>query len=124
MYAIWVFIWITVSSAAAQNAVNPFAPPPMFGSSGGTEVLRHRGPYGNPCITIGGYPRAHTINPQLYDHVIRATNSCPQSISIRVCYFESEDCISIDVPGNETKEATLGTLPSVKDFRFDFKEKF
>jgi hypothetical protein len=130
MNAFWVSVSICIiaSSAVAQDAVNrtqsPFGASSMFGSSGGTEVLRHRDAYGSPCITIGGYARAHTINPHLYDHVIRATNSCPKTISLRVCYYQSEDCISIDVSGSETKEATLGTLPSIKDFRFDFSEKF
>jgi hypothetical protein len=30
----------------------------------------------------------------------------------------------MEVPGNERKEAVLGTLPSMKDFRFEFREKF
>lgn len=30
----------------------------------------------------------------------------------------------MEVPGDEHKEAILGTMPSTKDFRFEFREKF
>jgi hypothetical protein len=32
--------------------------------------------------------------------------------------------VPIEVPGAERKEAILGTLPGVPDFRFEFREKF
>jgi hypothetical protein len=117
-----------VASAAAQDSLNgtrnPFGSSPTFGSSGGTDVLRHRGPAGNPCLIVTGYARRHTIDHNLYDHIVSAVNSCAQRITIRACYYQSQDCVSIDIPGNETKEAILGTLPSARDFRFDFTEKF
>jgi hypothetical protein len=43
---------------------------------------------------------------------------------MRVCYYESQECIPMEIPGGERKEAILGTLPSTKDFRFEFREKF
>jgi hypothetical protein len=30
----------------------------------------------------------------------------------------------MEVPGDERKEAILGTLPAMKDFRFEFRERF
>jgi hypothetical protein len=30
----------------------------------------------------------------------------------------------VDVPGREHKEALLGTLPSIRDFRYEFHEQF
>lgn len=95
-----------------------------FGASNGAEILRHRGPTGSPCLTVGGFARPHLVNPHLYDHVIAAANKCPQRITVQVCYYNSQDCISMEVPGNERKEAVLGAMPSVKDFRFEFREKF
>jgi hypothetical protein len=95
-----------------------------FKPSGPDEVLRHRDFAGKPCLTVNGFARAHTINPNLYDDVISISNSCPRSISVRVCYTGTEDCISVDVPGSEHKEAILGMLPAIKDFDFEFHEKF
>jgi hypothetical protein len=97
---------------------------PTIGASAGTEVLRHRDFTGKPCLAVGAFARSHTINPNLYDHVIVATNSCPQRIAIQVCYYGSQDCIPVEIPGDERKEAILGTLPGEKDFRFEFREKF
>jgi hypothetical protein len=73
---------------------------------------------------VGGFGRRISSNLNLFDHVVKVTNSCPQQITVQVCYFESQDCVSVDVPGGETKEAILGTMPSAKEFRFDFTEKF
>jgi len=97
---------------------------PTFGASSGNEILRHRSPMGPPCLTVTGFPRAHVVNPNVYDHVIAAKNSCAQRITIQVCYYKSLDCMPLEVPGGERKEAVLGTLPGAKEFRFEFKEKF
>jgi hypothetical protein len=93
-------------------------------ASKGNDILRHRDFTGKPCLIVGAFARPHTINPQLYDHVITATNGCPQRIVMRVCYYQSEDCIQMEVPGSQRREAILGTLPSAKDFRYEFQEKF
>src|ERR1700733_8096204 len=97
---------------------------PNFEASGSTEVLRHRSPLGTPCLGVLGNSRPHTTNPNLYDNVVIVTNSCPQRIALRVCYYGSDECVAMEVPGNERKEAILGTLPSMKNFRFEFREKF
>jgi hypothetical protein len=119
-------IWLTATAcaASAQSGMPPFGSYPTFGSSGGTEVLRHRGPTGQPCLEVSAFSRPHTIDPNLFDHVITVANQCAQQISIKVCYYQSQDCISVDIPGGEHKEAILGMMPSMKDFRFDFREKF
>lgn len=98
--------------------------PPTFGASAGTEIMRHRDFTGKPCLQVAGSARAHTTNANLYDHVIIVLNSCPQRIAMQVCYYKSYYCIPIEVPGNEQKEAILGTMPSTKDFQFEFREKF
>jgi hypothetical protein len=105
------------------NGSGGFAPMP-FGSSAGDTILRHRDFTGKPCLEVTGFARPHTINPNLYDHVITAVNSCPQRITIQVCYYQSQDCIPVDIAGDERKQAILGTLPMAKDFRFEFREKF
>jgi hypothetical protein len=121
-------IWLTATAcvASAQSGAVPFgnSPYPTFGSSGGTEVLRHRGPTGEACLDVSGFSRPHTVDPNLFDHVITVANHCAQQISIKVCYYQSQDCISVEIPGGENKEAILGIMPSMKDFRFDFREKF
>ncbi len=127
-------------TASAQDASTPFEKPsrpttggsiptpampaPSFGPRGGTEILRHRDFAGKPCLTVLGTARPHIIDRKLYDHVITASNACPQRIVIRVCYYRTDDCIPMEIPGGERKEAILGTLPATKDFGFEFREKF
>jgi hypothetical protein len=97
---------------------------PTFGASSGTEILRHRDFAGKACLDVGGFARAHTIDTNLYDHVITVRNNCPLRIALQVCYYRTRDCIPIEIPGGARKEAILGTLPSTRDFRFEFREKF
>jgi hypothetical protein len=135
-----IWLALAIGVAAAQSGTNLFekssrptvggvgvpvpVDPPTFGASAGTEILRHRGPTGTPCLTVGGLARPHVANPNVYDHVIAAKNSCAQRITMQVCYYKSQDCVSMDIPGGERKEAILGTLPAASDFRFEFREKF
>lgn len=97
---------------------------PGLRASGNDELLRHRDFAGKPCLAVTGSARPHADDPNLYDDVITVLNSCPQRIAMQVCYYESEECIPMDIPGGERKEAILGILPSIADFRFEFHEKF
>ena len=76
---------------------------PTFGASSGNEILRHRSPIGTPCLDSAGFPRPHIVNPNVYDHVISAKNSCAQRITIQVCYYKSLDCMPLEVPGRRAK---------------------
>jgi hypothetical protein len=104
--------------------IQPLPARPTFGASGGNDIQRHRDFTGKPCLAVGGYARSRTLTPNLYDNVIVVVNGCPQRIALQVCYYQSQDCIPVEVPGGERKEAILGTLPASKDFRFEFREKF
>ena len=133
-------IWLTTiaCSASAQSGTSfgsssptvggtiptPGSTPTIFGAEGGNEILRHRAPTGSPCLAVGGFARPHYVNPNLYDHVITVLNSCPQRITMQVCYYRTQDCIPMEIPGGERKEAILGTMPSTKYFRFEFREHF
>ena len=97
---------------------------PTFGSSGNTDILRHRDATGKPCVSIGGFSRPHIINEHLYDHVIVGVNTCAQRIRVQVCYYNSNSCVPLEIPGGERREVILGTQPAEKDFRFEFREKF
>lgn len=119
--------------ASAQEATAPSlggripngaVEPPTFGPRGGTEILRHRDVRGKPCLTVTGSARPHFSNAKVYDHLISVANACPQRIVIRVCYYRTEDCIPMEIPGGERKEARLGSMPAAKDFGFEFREKF
>jgi hypothetical protein len=139
-FIVAVLCFLNAGYLSAQEASPPFqrpsaptvggaipkspAQPPSFGPRGGTEILRHRDLTGKPCLAVTGIARPHIIDRKLYDHVITASNACPQRIAIRVCYYRTDDCIPIEIPGGQRKEAVLGTLPATKEFGFEFREKF
>ena len=97
---------------------------PTISASSGNDILRHRAPTGSPCLAVSGFARPHVVNPNVYDHVVTAKNSCALRITMQVCYYRSQDCLTMEVPGGERKEAIIGSLPAEKDFRFEFREKF
>lgn len=87
-------------------------------------VKHHNELSGKPCLAMEGYTKPELINKTIFEHWIKATNSCGQHIELRVCYRGSEDCIGMNVPPWESKQAVLGIQPMMKDFQFDTKEKF
>lgn len=114
----------TAPEVRGVGVPNPMEPTPTFGAAAGNDMLRHRGVTGAPCLEVGGFARQHTLSSNLYDHVITVKNNCAQRIQIQACYYNTQDCIPIEIPGGERKEAILGTMPATKNFRFEFREKF
>ena len=119
-------------NALAQAVIRS---PGLLGSSalGGTALLgstdnlaarRHRSPTGKFCITAVGGARPQKVNPQIFNHIVLATNACGQEIKINVCYYRSEHCVPIYVPAYSDKEVVLGIMPSMSTFRFEFREVF
>ena len=104
--------------ASAQNLLPPIGAPLS------APVLVHRGPTGQPCLTFQSFSRAQTLNKKIYEHWVRAKNSCGKFIKVQVCYYHTDDCITMNVAPWEDKEAVLGIYPSLQEFRFETKEEF
>jgi hypothetical protein len=85
---------------------------------------RHIGPRGKPCLALESYAKSQVVNKDIYEHWIRATNSCGQTIKLRVCYRKSEDCIVMNVPPWDSKNSVLGIYPMQKEFQYDAQEQF
>ncbi len=75
-------------------------------------------------MRIAGVARPFSTNKNLFNHWIYAENICNKRIKLKVCYYSTSHCINMDVAGGQKKEAILGTLPSVKDFRYEYRERF
>lgn len=99
-------------------------PPTSSAEASGALTPRHRSPTGAVCMRVVGMARPFSNNSNLFNHWIYAENICSDRIRLRVCYFSTTSCITMDVAGRERKEAILGTLPSVKDFRYEYRERF
>jgi hypothetical protein len=103
--------------------VRPPEHPPILNGAQVAGTQRHYGPTGKPCVTVEGYAQAQTINPNIFNHMISASNDCSQLIKVQVCYYQSKQCIPIDVPPYGRKEAILGIMPAMKQFRFEYREQ-
>jgi hypothetical protein len=126
-----------VSAGMAQTPI-PSNAPSAVGTTGGlkapTSVPRfygsnpslryHQQATGKPCLSVVGSARKQTINPDIYDHVIGIANDCSQPIEVEVCYYKTRDCVTIKVPAYGRKEAMLGIMPRMQEFRFEYKEQF
>ena len=90
----------------------------------GAIARRHRNANGTVCLRVTGLARPFATNDNLFNHWITAVNGCSNNIGIQVCYYGTRKCISMDVPSRGQREAILGILPSIKDFRYEYTERF
>lgn len=90
----------------------------------GAYTPHHRNAVGTICIRVSGLARPLGNSGNLFNHWIYAENVCSERIRLQVCYFSTNSCIDLNVAGHERKEAILGTLPSIKDFRYEYRERF
>jgi hypothetical protein len=104
----------------ANRSRNPYQ---RNGVDGSSNLNQHLSSTGKPCLALEPYATAHLTNKKIYEHWITASNSCGHNIKVQVCYHESDDCILMEVPPYETKNAVLGIQPSMKEFQYDAKEK-
>jgi hypothetical protein len=104
------------SLALGQNLSQPLSP--------GGPTQRHKGPTGQPCLAFTSSAKSQAVNKNIYEHWISATNSCGQNIKVQVCYYNTDDCIMMNIPPWERKDAVLGIYPNLRDFRYETKEQF
>jgi hypothetical protein len=97
---------------------------PLIGGTQKLGVKLHLGPTGKPCLKVEGHVKAQTMNPNIFNHMITVRNDCSQPIKMQVCYYQSQHCAPLEVPGYGRKEATLGIMPAMKEFRFEYREQF
>jgi len=108
-----------------SNATSPFQNRLTLQNSGDNVALTvHHDPLGRPCLDIEAGARSHVINPKIYDHVISVYNKCLATIKLRVCYYQSDHCIDMEIPGSQRKDGILGVYPNMRFFRFSFQERF
>ena len=108
----------------ATGATPGVIAPPNPSALSGTYTPRHRSPNGTVCLKMTGMARPFNNNSNLFNHWIYAENGCSDCIRLHVCYYSTTSCIDISVPGHDRKEAILGTLPSIKDFRYEYGSGF
>src|SRR4051812_38856738 len=114
----------TSMKRAAPGATLGVTVPMISSTQSNTFAPVHRSPSGAACLRVAGQALPFANNNSLFNHWIYVENTCSDRIRLKVCYYSTTNCIDMDVPGRDRKQAILGTLPSVKDFRYDYRERF
>jgi hypothetical protein len=98
--------------------------PPMLNGVHNVTAKLHLGPTGKPCLTLFGHAQPQTINPNIFEHMISVSNDCGRPIKMQVCYYQSQQCIPINIAPYGRTEAVLGIMPAMSQFQFEYREKF
>ena len=85
---------------------------------------KHRDFAGKPCLETKGVSKPLASNPRILNHSVSLDNHCSDSIKAKVCYFGSDQCSDVEVPGKSRKEQNIGVRPAMQIFRYEVKEKF
>jgi hypothetical protein len=99
-------------------------PSPGANLAGAVGGRHHTTFTGQSCLTFYAYPKIQASNKDIYEHWIKATNACPQNIKVKMCYYETDDCIMVTVPPLDQKRTILGIYPALKSFRYTATEQF
>jgi hypothetical protein len=98
-------------------------------------IKMHLDPFGKPCVTVAAYSLAKTDYRKIfgaeqkllasgeYEHMIAAKNHCSQMIRLKVCYFGSQSCVTVDVASYGDQRASLG-ISTGQGFRYQYTEQF
>ena len=99
----------------------------------------HKDAVGKRCVTVGAYslPKIDFRKifsggqseqgdkaPKMFEHMITAQNRCSQTIKLKVCYYDSQSCITVDVPSHSDQQASLGVASGMPNFRYQYTEQF
>jgi len=103
----------------AQSFTPFLSQPPPNGT-----VRQHMSPTGKACVTLTKNTKQETVNKDIYQHWINATNTCGQLIKLKVCYYGTRDCVALNAPPYGKQSTILGIFPALKDFRYSYTEQF
>jgi len=112
------------ATVGSSNGLRPPAQLPLLSGTPSAGVKMHLGPTGKPCLTVFGSAKPQIVNPNIFEHIIMASNDCSQPIKMKVCYYQSPQCVPLDVPAYGRKEIVLGIMPAMNQFRFEYREQF
>jgi hypothetical protein len=85
---------------------------------------KHRDFGGKPCLETSGVTHPLASNPRISTHAVVLNNRCSDRISAKVCYYNTDDCTLVEVPGKSTKEQAIGVFPAMQVFRYVVREQF
>jgi hypothetical protein len=147
-----LLVSLLACDVANSQPLNGGSGHPIEGSTGGTyrpnklqssdlnpSAKVHKDAYGTPCVTVAAHSLPKTdfrkifsggqtsdgtdIKLKTFEHIISAHNHCALTVRLRVCYYGSQNCLPLDVPGHDDGQASLGISPE-SGFHYQYTEQF
>jgi hypothetical protein len=115
----WIGATLIILSLAAARSLSAQG----YTSNDGIGRL-HRDFTGKPCLETKGVSRPLASDPRILDHAVDLENHCFDRIKVKVCYYHTDECTDVEVPGNSRKEQIIGVFPAMQLFRYEVKELF
>jgi hypothetical protein len=85
---------------------------------------KHRDYSGKPCLETTGVSQPLASNPRILNHAVSLENRCSDRIKAKVCYYKTDECTNVEVPGHSRKEQIIGVFPAMQIFRYEVREQF
>jgi hypothetical protein len=85
---------------------------------------KHRDYAGKPCLETTGVSQPLASNPRILNHAVSLENRCSDRIKAKVCYYKTDECTNVEVPGHSRKEQIIGVFPAMQTFRYEVREQF
>ncbi len=79
---------------------------------------------GKPCLETKGVSQPLASSPRILNHSVSLKNHCAERIKVKLCYYGTDNCTAVEVPGNSAKDQVIGVFPAMQMFRYDVKEVF
>ncbi|WFU39457.1 hypothetical protein QA640_34625 [Bradyrhizobium sp. CB82] len=117
------FAFLPLLAAQAQTTGQSSSRLTLQGPAEQSDKPVVRDALGRPCLDVEAAARVHVVNPTLVDHVVSLKNSCPRSISVKVCYLNSDKCNAFDVAPYKRVDTILGTISGIKNFKYVLLQK-
>jgi hypothetical protein len=93
-------------------------------SEGNVGERKHLDHAGKPCLVTSGVSSPLVSNPRILNHVVSLENHCGERIRAKVCYYKTDECTDVTVPGNSHMQQIIGVFPAMQLFRYEVKEQF
>ncbi|MFL9828361.1 hypothetical protein [Rhodoplanes sp. SY1] len=106
--------------ASAQSASNSRLT--LQSGSYAGKALVSKDAFGKPCADVEAASKARVSNPNVFEHIVSVQNRCLKPLKLRFCYFGSDRCTDLDLPGLKRKDLVLGVYPGLKTFRYSWTE--
>ena len=85
---------------------------------------KHHDYAGKACLETSGVAHPLASNPKILNHAVSIDNHCADRIKVKVCYYRSDECSDVEVPGYSRKEQIIGVFPAMQEFRYEVREQF